>query len=358
MKMFFEVVMIWGGPRLVKFVSQNLYGPEIHSVFRWRKQHSKSFHVGISKENYIVLSDIYSQIATAQVPVLMAEDETATVANVTYHAGKDVLQGFCGPIQDHSCQDNCEVHIGEGEEGYNNIVGAFQNKKIGTSARVIIINPLHPALPKLPIVVHPTCNQFDHHFVRGQWNVTEDLFKEHLEPLIGPLIGRSSDGDSRRRKLMLEEAMSNEGERYRPITQANGFIFSCRKHLLPNNTFQISGLFDQDYIHNHKKLVNHVFHTSRILMIGPHIVHSNHLVYVQESFHFQQHGLTREDVQRTDRQNWRSAQRISFCCVHDCLQQLIDGNNGNPPDPTVVGTLVFMKIVWHYVEIFCSPKAS
>ena len=31
-KLFFEVVLIWGGPRLATFVASNLFGPEIHSL--------------------------------------------------------------------------------------------------------------------------------------------------------------------------------------------------------------------------------------------------------------------------------------------------------------------------------------
>ena len=32
---FFEVVLIWGGPRLANFVAQNLFEPEAVSMYRW-----------------------------------------------------------------------------------------------------------------------------------------------------------------------------------------------------------------------------------------------------------------------------------------------------------------------------------
>ena len=57
----------------------------------------------------------------------------------------------------------------------------------------------------------PTCNRFDTDFVHRQWQGTERLFEEELEATLGPLIGRSSDGDSRRRKIMLQLMRSKEG---------------------------------------------------------------------------------------------------------------------------------------------------
>ncbi len=52
----------------------------------------------------------------------MAEDETAIIATIEYMAERDVLRGFCGREgADHACENNYEIHVGHGEEGYNNI---------------------------------------------------------------------------------------------------------------------------------------------------------------------------------------------------------------------------------------------
>ena len=67
----------------------------------------------------------------------------------------------------------------------------------------------------------------------------------------------------------------------------------------------------------------------------------------------ERHGLTRGDVDRTDRQNWWSAQWLSFQQVHECLQEIENESNGSPQ-----GTRMFLVIVWYYVEIFCSPVAT
>ena len=59
--------------------------------------------------------------------------------------------------------------VGDGEEGYNTIFSAFRNNVIGNYARAIILNPLAPNLPRLPILIMPTCNRFDTDFVHRQW---------------------------------------------------------------------------------------------------------------------------------------------------------------------------------------------
>ena len=74
-----------------------------------------------------------------------------------------------------------------------------------------------------------------------------------MKDVLGPLIGRSSDGDSRRRKLMLQCATSEHGERYRPIPREEGFIFLYPKVNSNDGILQITGLHDQDYVHNIKK---------------------------------------------------------------------------------------------------------
>ena len=153
-KMFIEVILMWGGPRLASFVAMNIGGPEIHSVFRWRKQNNTNITPGLSASNFINLRGIVSRAHERKdlprLLVLLAEDETAIICAVEYCADKDTLNGFCGRIEpDHQCMQNCEILVGDGEEGYNNIMNAFRDYKIGAFARAIIANPLHPQIPKI-----------------------------------------------------------------------------------------------------------------------------------------------------------------------------------------------------------------
>ena len=48
---------------------------------------------------------------------------------------------------------------------------------------------------------------------------------------------------------------------------------------------------DQDYVHNHKKLLNPLDHATRVLRMCEYLVHMNHLQLVSEVFPFADHGL-------------------------------------------------------------------
>lgn len=102
------------------------------------------------------------------------------------------------------------------------------------------------------------------------------FYEKELQDIVGPLIGHSSDGDSRRRKLMLQLGTNNVGSRYRAIPMELGFVLSCRK-VETENGYIIRDACDQDYIHNHKKLLNPLDYASRVLMLGYYLVHMNHL---------------------------------------------------------------------------------
>ena len=124
LKLFLEVIMLWGGPRLATFVAMNICGPEVHSSYRWRDQHRLELEGGIQASNFKKLRDIYIEamktVDLCTIPVLAAEDETAIMAQVTYNEAKDELLGFCGVDGDgHQCLDHFTINVGEGEKGYN-----------------------------------------------------------------------------------------------------------------------------------------------------------------------------------------------------------------------------------------------
>ena len=121
------------------------------------------------------------------------EDETTIIGQVTYNEAKDELLVFCGVSGDqHQCLHAFSVLVSDGEEGYMYaITSAFKNYKIGTYARAIILNPLHLNLPRLPVLIMPTCNKFDSDFVFRQWQEAQRLYEAEIESVVGPLIGNS-----------------------------------------------------------------------------------------------------------------------------------------------------------------------
>ena len=133
-----------------------------------------------------------------------------------------------------------------------------------------------------------------------------------------------------------------------------GLFFSCRKEGRGND-YVIHDMCDQDFIHNHKKLLNPLNHANRVLMMGNFLVHMNHIQLVYEYCPVLDHGLGLGDIDHRDRQNWRSAQKLTFSKVRQCIQTLIYGTlPGTRPN----AALTYLQVVWYYVEIFCSKEPS
>lgn len=154
-KLFFEVALIWGGPRLATFVASNLFGPEIHSLYGWHNRDHTTLEGGINRADMSKTAVFYKESIAKQfknktslVLVLAAKDETAVISKVTYSPEKFELLGFCGiKGANHQCLDQFKftVKVGDGEEGYNTIFSAFRNNVIGNYPQPITFKSSLPS---------------------------------------------------------------------------------------------------------------------------------------------------------------------------------------------------------------------
>lgn len=203
--------------------------------------------------------------------------------------------------------------MGDGEVGFNNIADAFDNYVVAHQARCFIVNALVASFPRLCIVATGTCNKFDATWVREQWNQVASLWTVNCLELVGPLLGHASDGDSRRRKLMLEDYSGRGIPGTRQNLEWEGWQLTHSLTTVgaePGALVHAYGLHDQDFIHNGKKLVNPLDSTSRILKLGTWVANLSHIIHCYHLYNNNDHGLNEEDIKRTDRQNWASAQQL------------------------------------------------
>ncbi len=114
------------------------------------------------------------------------------------------------------CREAYEIKVGDGEDGYMRSTSSFEENKIGSLAWAVIINPLHPDMPKISIFMNPTCNRFNAAFVKHQWQGIKCLYDLHLGDTLGPLIGQASDGDARKWNPMMQMATS-KGDMYHVV---------------------------------------------------------------------------------------------------------------------------------------------
>ena len=265
-KCFSQAMRIYGGRRLCDLFSLNFAGPSYDSI----RRDSRKGVTFVSGEHADIFSSIASIYIDAKkvhgisgpIPVTLAEDETKVRSRVSWEARSDTMLGFCGPKEKHTCITNYKPKVEDGVGGYNEMMESFKLDKVEGFARVIVVNPLHDKLPRLVLVACCTCGCFNSDWVRGQWKRIDDLWTQHCYAAVGPVIGHGSDGDSRRCQLMLANYCSSEGPRL--SVDWEGWVFTSAINIHGEAT----GLHDQDYIHNGKKLLNPLDSNVKTLRLG------------------------------------------------------------------------------------------
>jgi hypothetical protein len=253
-KSFSQAMKIYGGRRMCDFFALNLKGPN-YSIIKRQNQKGVHFMPGEHSSIFKAVAEIYSIAKevhgiSGPVPVILAEDEMKVKSRISWEPKYDTLAGFCGPKADHICISEYKPMVGVEEVGYNKIVDSFRNDKIGSFAHVIVVNPLHVKLPRLVLSVSCTCNCFDTSWVRKQWEKIHSLWLINCDDSVGPIVGHASNGDLRRRQLMLADYISKDGHRFG--LKWEGWVM----YGMINEEGKILNLHDQEFIHNGKKLIN------------------------------------------------------------------------------------------------------
>jgi hypothetical protein len=115
---------------------------------------------------------------------------------------------------------------------------------------------------------------------------------------------------------MVQDYTSKDGARY--AIPWEGWMLSASV----TKNGMVVGMHDQDYIHNGKKLINPLDSPVRVLHLWSDVCCLEHIGQVYQKFSFDDHGLKLEDIQRIDRQNWASAQRICVQKARNFLREL------------------------------------
>ena len=79
-----HVLNVWGGPRLVAFVSENLQGPSATSLKRWQKKQTVRIEPGVTEGNFVQLADTLEIVVATlpgyrKGPVFASGDETQVI---------------------------------------------------------------------------------------------------------------------------------------------------------------------------------------------------------------------------------------------------------------------------------------
>jgi hypothetical protein len=332
------------------------------------------FECGLSDSNFATIAAIYKDLMKQydikeDVLCFFAEDETVIIPEPDWDERDDCIIGFCGK----KCAKRCEVNsckcaagekhqcmmdaprfvVGSREDGYENIETAKDTMVVSTYARVVMINPLHERLPALTCLLVGTCLRFtEKDYVLPQWKQLQILFDKHVRSVVGPLIGHASDGDARRRKAFRRSMLSKDvevGQRRYGLDRADFTHTGLVANGIP------TGIMDQDFLHNFKKLVNCFDNPQKSLTIGNlGIAHINDLKVLQAATNVV-HGVRDADLCRNgfDKTDVPSAQRIVSKKVITILEARIKlGDN------TLRATLTYIKLCRLYLNLFLSRKMT
>lgn len=91
---FYEVILLMFGPKACSFVANNLVGPHVHTVSRWKKCNLKPFNLSDPRTVFKLTATIYQSFKEKfgedkQVPFLFMEDETAIEQRIEYDEKTD-----------------------------------------------------------------------------------------------------------------------------------------------------------------------------------------------------------------------------------------------------------------------------
>lgn len=291
---FLVTLRVMGGKQVYDYVAQNLHMADERTARDWAKKEAlRTFLLGVHRQNFEILAELYEGIKlekgiTGDIPCMLAEDETSINSAYRHDPRTDSDCGTCGDnckngcltikeCRKNKCEDphSCEYNtdavgmvFGDDATTYTRLCNYVKNRRVARQLRVIIVNPLHPDLPPIPVVLIGTCSTFTYEdYLVPQWRDVDKLFDEVFHKVGLRRIGHSSDGDSRRRKAFVHRSLSTNGSRF--ALEAEGFIYSG-KVITTGGGLTLAILnMDEDYLHAMKKLWNAANHSTRILFLGP-----------------------------------------------------------------------------------------
>ena len=409
---FMKIVRLVGGPQVSRILSANLGLPAETTM--GRQNTIPPWRAGFHDTNWESIRATYLAVQKAnpgiqQTLVLSAEDETGVRAEVGWDATTDTITGLCGLDCENHCPtlEGCRkrkacnpVHqclseelnfvVGDEPGAYEKVKRICETYRKGRMLRIMMLNPLDPKWPRLVCAHFDTCNAFSAaDYVKHQWRRVELYYQKYLADIVGPLVGFASDGDPRRRKLMLYYALAAEPDslmcfccnpdalqrgctRQRYGLPDASFTLKAWKIIrgprqgVPIDTlaaekFWIRYIGDQDYIHCGKKLINCANHASRELMIGPYMyVHINAITTNMKSQTREEHGLLRGDDARGGwkAMDWPSAVRLMKMKHLRSLNNLRIGHGNLVPNEGMAGMLAYLEICRLYVSIYADWSLS
>lgn len=305
-KTFASYIRMLSGPLAYETLYANLSNalPSLSTTNRYIKDNGPNLAEGVFRYNQL---QQYLTERKLSLNVWLSEDATRITGRVQYDPTTNQLVGFVLPLDD----SGMPIPFSFAAKNPKDIESHFLKQTTAQLIYAVMAQPLSENVPAFCLALFSTDNKFTSLQVFNRWkHIQRELSKLNIS-----ILGVSSDGDSKLLKAMKMET---------GIARNMLSPFDCSWIMC--NT---SGLICiQDTTHIITKMRNWLLKCSVIHPIGENVITSSHLKYLIANVSKDKHCLTPSDIEPKDRQNFKSAEKISSLQVTTLLEEHVPDSKG------------------------------
>ena len=363
-KQMLKVIKLKGGDSLLRFFRETA-GSAADSTIeaQWRKDRVW-LDMGEHRTNFVVVGEIYLALMKmygiqGPVPWELQEDETHINGRLALNALRDIIVGTCGKkCEGHKCDANhAQEPIGSSVEGFRRVEDCALLDQRASYLRAVVVTPLHPDLPALTVVVHPTCLRFDCPWVINSWDLLDRFGEEALASSLGPVAqGHGADGAAPLFKAMTSRVAIPPGAG-RFHLAAPGLVITGKIVIIDGQEY-VKDLHSQDMRHNLSKMYAAADNRGKDLHMGTEV--ASHFDFCATAAladkNDDSHGVIKRHLDRSDVQSKTGPSVLVARLMLGCMSKAVSGGYGRK-EP-FEGSLAFGRMLSRFLLISFGKKQS
>lgn len=294
-----------GGPKVYKTLKNNDYNgmPSIHSTNRAMWKNKKIVIEGVLR--HVELADFMKSL-NLPMYVSLSEDATSVTGKIEYSPKLNQIIGIVPPLNEKTGMPVPLTFASTSATATESIL-LDQKAEISNNVNVIMAQPLASGIPAFCLLVFGGNGKFTKQDVSNRWShVTKKLAEVGIK-----VLSFASDSDSRYNGCMRDVMLSAE------VDESSGFPNWFRFDCSTAEYFPV-----QDTVHIGTKLRNRIL--KKNIRFGEHEISLQHLVIMMNTFSRDKHGLHPTHLDKNDRMNFISVQKITDPRVIQLLESGVE----------------------------------
>lgn len=257
--------------------------------------------------------------------VSLSEDATNVTGLVEYSPKFNQIVGFVPPLNKDVGMPVVLPYAATSAAAMESIM-LDPNVSVSNMVNIVMAQPLSLDAPAFCLLIFGGNGRFTKEDVVRRWSyITKELANVGIEVLVF-----SSDSDPRYNAAMRNVFLEHKTDESSDYPSWFQYDLSAAEYIPI-----------QDTVHIGTKLRNRILNQN--LMIGDFIVSTEHLVTLIENISADKHGLHKTHIDKRDKMNFSSVQKITDTKVTTLLKQHV---------PESAGTVMFLKITNLFLRAF------